>query len=106
MMPSNSSMVGPALCSEAASVAVGESDRAISPASASVLISEALAHVLSGGVDEWALRALHVAQARALRAELVGTPWWGRVPDAAVEYRRGIREAQECDHVVLVDAVA
>src|SRR4051812_49434025 len=69
-------------------------------------MSLALAHVVVSVVEEWRLRTLHVAQSNALRDHCVGAAILRRVADRAAERLTCIVQAEERDHVVLVDAVA
>src|SRR6185436_21021665 len=64
-----------------------------------------LAHVVVSGIEEWSLRALHVSQSYALRDHRVGTAVGRRVADRA-ERLASVVQAEERDHVVLIDAVA
>src|SRR5690606_23398960 len=57
-------------------------------------------------VEERRLRALHVAQTRAVGREQVGSHRARRVADGAGEPAPGVLESQVGDHVVLLDAVA
>src|SRR5688572_23577582 len=86
--------------------AAGATDNAISAGSVSFFISLALADVLFVRSDERSLRALHVAQARALRHELVGAARGRRVAEAGVERLRRVERAEEGDHAGQVDAAA
>src|SRR5262245_54522245 len=65
-----------------------------------------LAHVVVGGVEEWRLRTLHVAQAHALGDHRIGTAAFRSIADRAAERLTGVVQAEERDHVVLIDAVA
>src|SRR5437773_790443 len=79
----------------------------MSPASASFrFMLLALADVLSVRIEERRLRALHIAQARALRRELIGTARRRGVREGAPGDLGGVEHAEETDHIVLVDAVA
>src|SRR5262249_58414060 len=67
---------------------------------------EARADIARVGVEERRHRAARVAQLPAPAGYLVRAHRRRRIAHPAREERRGVREADEADHVVLVDAVA